>query len=146
MPTNSALHQAYLATCYRVTPDTASAPFDLRIGQHHAALDQHLRAHGFEQAAFVTACNPYSVALSAAHNRQHMAALHAALRAEGWSFWPGLGIPDHPGWSAEPSVLILGMDKPTACVWGRRYAQNAIVHVRRGQAPELIWLEAPAQP
>lgn len=120
-------------------PDT-EMPLDLRIDQAHPKIDLCLRTFGVEQAAFLTACNPYSVALSASRNQARMDQLQHALHHEGWRWLKGSGIPHSDAWQAEPSVLILGMDPAAARRWGQRYQQNALVHVQAGHAPQLLWL------
>ncbi len=134
------LHRAYLATRYRILTAEADRPLDMRIGEHNARLDQTLHQHKVQQGAFLTACNPYSQPLDGHENQARMEALRCALSIEGWRWWPGLGIPEASDWSPEDSVFVLHMDRPTACSWGHRYAQNALVYVSAGSAPELVWL------
>ena len=120
-------------------PDTDIA-LDLRISQRQPQFDLCLRTFAVTQAAFLSACNPYSAALSASCNQARTHTLKHELQGQGWHWLEALGLPDTDAWQPEPSVLILGMDLTTARHWGRKYEQNALLHVRCGQPPQLIWL------
>jgi putative PIN family toxin of toxin-antitoxin system len=109
----------------------------LRIGVHDRDLDRLLESHGASTAAFVTAANPRGEARDPAANEAAMAALRASL-ALPWL--PGEGRDLDGRWSAEPSLLVLGVSRPDAEALGRRLEQNAIVFVERGGAPELVLL------
>jgi uncharacterized protein len=111
----------------------------LRIGAHDPALDRLLDEHGVASAAFVTAANPRGVPTSHAANRAAMAELEAALA---YPFLASEGRDPGGRWIAEPSVLVLGIPRAEAEALGRRFAQNAIVYVERGAAPELVLLQA----
>ena len=109
----------------------------LRIGERSAELERLLEEHHATTAAFVTAANPRGEPQSHAANEAAMAALRAALV---WSYLAGEGRDPQGRWSPEPSMLILGIPRTEAEALGRRYEQNAIVFVQRGEAPELILL------
>ena len=109
----------------------------LRIGAHSPDLDRLLEAHGAASAAFVTAANPRGEAGAASANEAAMAALRASLA---WRSLPGEGRDPAGRWSAEPSVLVLGISRAEAEALGRRFEQNAIVFVEKGGAPELVLL------
>jgi putative PIN family toxin of toxin-antitoxin system len=109
----------------------------LRIGVHGPELDRLLEAHGASTAAFVTAANPRGEARDPAANEAAMAALRASLALPSL---PGEGRDPDGRWSAEPSLLVLGVSRPDAEALGRRLEQNAIVFVERGGAPELVLL------
>ena len=111
----------------------------LRIGADDPALDRLLEEHGVASAAFVTAANPRGVPTSHAANESAMAALRETLT---YRFLPGEGRDPEGRWSAEPSLLVLGIPRAEAAALGRRLAQNAIVYVEKGRAPELVLLEA----
>jgi putative PIN family toxin of toxin-antitoxin system len=132
MPLTPELIQAYERASYALDSGVV-----LRIGVRDPDLDRLLEAHGATTAAFVTAANPRGEARPRAENEAAMAALRASL-AQPWL--PGEGRDPEGRWSAEPSVLVLGIARADAEALGRRLEQNAIVFVERGGAPELVLL------
>jgi putative PIN family toxin of toxin-antitoxin system len=133
MPLTPELIDAYENAVYAVE----GGPL-LRIGEKSAALERLLESRGVESAAFVTAANPRGEPRSHAANEAAMAALRATLR---WPHLPGEGRDPEARWAAEPSALVLGIPREEAEALGRLLAQNAIVFVEKGAAPELVLLE-----
>ncbi|MFL6571882.1 MAG: putative toxin-antitoxin system toxin component, PIN family [Burkholderiales bacterium] len=132
MPLTPALIKSYERAFYALDSGTV-----LRIGVRDAGVDRLLEARGVATAAFVTAANPRGEACARAENDAAMAALRASL-ALPWL--PGEGRDPEGRWSAEPSLLVLGMTRADAEALGRRLEQNAIVFIERGRAPELVLL------
>jgi putative PIN family toxin of toxin-antitoxin system len=124
------LIQAYEEALYAVQAGPV-----LRIGERNAALETLLDAQGAATAAFVTAANPRGEPRSHAANEAAMSALRSSLA---WPYLPGEGRDPEGRWSAEPSVLVLGISRAEAEALGRRLEQNAIVFVQKGAAPELV--------
>lgn len=82
-----------------------------------------------------------SFARSEAENAASRQALDAALHAAGVAFWPGVGGEPEGGpgrWRDEVHRLALGLTAGAALSWGRRFRQNAVLHVRRGEAVRLL--------
>jgi N-formylglutamate deformylase len=131
------LQRAYLDTHFVVS---AAPPFTLRIGVVSPELLAEHRASGHPGSAFVTACNPFSRSLDDAENRARQAELLAELHRRGLHCRAGHG--QHPinDWPAEPSYLVLGLDRAAACELGRRWEQNAIVWAGPDAIPQLILL------
>jgi len=132
MPLTPALIESYERALYALDSGTV-----LRIGVHSPDLDRLLATRGASTAAFVTAANPRGEARDCAANDAAMAALRASL-ALPWL--PGEGRDPEGRWSAEPSLLVLGIARADAEALGRRLEQNAIVFIERGRAPELALL------
>lgn len=132
MPLTPALIESYERALYALHSGLV-----LRIGVRDAGLDRLLEACGATTAAFVTAANPRGEARTRAENEAAMTALRASL-ALAWL--PGEGRDSEGRWSAEPSLLVLGMARADAVALGRRLEQNAIVFIERGRAPELVLL------
>ncbi|HVJ34202.1 MAG TPA: DUF3293 domain-containing protein [Terriglobia bacterium] len=135
---DAALIAAYQATDYVVFEDDAETV--LRIGELNPAVDALLKRHGAEQAAVITAWNPASVILSDQENEARETVLwrwigdhqRFALAAEGR---------DRSGkWRPEQSCLIFDITADQAEALGREFGQNAIVHLRLGEAPRLLLL------
>jgi glycine/D-amino acid oxidase-like deaminating enzyme len=135
---NDALLRAYRETEYHVH---ASTPFTLRIGVRNAELHALHEAHGVRASAFVTACNPRSEALSTAENATRQQQLREAVRQFGLTCLDGAGQHPTNGWPAEPSLLILGLDRAAAEQLGRRFEQNAIVWIAADAIPVLVVLD-----
>jgi uncharacterized protein len=132
MPLTPALIESYERALYAL--DSGAV---LRIGVRDPDLDRLLEGRGATSAAFVTAANPRGEARPRAENEAATAALRASL-ALPWL--AGEGRDPEGRWSAEPSLLVLGISRPDAEALGRRLEQNAIVFVERGGAPELVLL------
>jgi hypothetical protein len=131
---------AFRATTYRVfVPD--APPIDLRIGEVSTRLDAVLARLGCGEWAFVTAWNPEAQPLSAADNAPRQNELLDLLRERGLRWLDGSGIPDRPNWQAEPSVLVLGIERADAVAIGRRFRQVAIVVGKCGGAAELAYCD-----
>jgi hypothetical protein len=136
------LERAYRATRYTATREGVT--IGIRIGEVCAVLDAWLGAAHAQEWAYLTACNPRSRVLSAEQNAARMAALVVDLGVIGWPMVHGAGEPapaadGQVDWTAEPSVLVLGLSREAALELARRYDQHAFVYGRRGQAAELIW-------
>lgn len=129
--------RAYRETEYRVLGDR---PFAMRIDETCPALAALHARHGVSCSAFVTACNPHSLALSAQENLARQAELAHALAVQGGVCLPGLGILPDGTWPGEDSFLVLGLARDAAGTLGRRFGQNAIVWASTDAIPRLILL------
>jgi len=138
MASDRDLDTAYRQTVYRVfLPD---GPVDFRVGERNPALRELLRASASTAAAFVTAHNPGSRLMSQADNTRSQAELAAEARAIGAATLPGVALDPLDTWPAEDSVLLLMVDRESACTLGRRFGQNALVWIDQTGLAELVWL------
>lgn len=113
----------------------------LHVGQKNQGLDVLLERESAQTWAFLTAYNPYSKQLTKSENEARQAELIQSLNSENLRFIDGYGASDEPGeWEAEPSVLILGIEKEAALAIARRFEQNAILYGRIFEEPELVWV------
>jgi len=131
------LYAAYLRTTYWV--EARPEPIALRLGERSRALDRILAQHRVRSWAFVTAWNPQSQVLAPWRNAARDAELRQALGRAGYGWLPALGEGDDPGWTPEPSVLVLGMSGRDAARLGRRFGQNAVVIGKLGGRAMLVW-------
>jgi hypothetical protein len=132
------LQDAYRATEYRVLAPRA---FTLRIGIRSEALLDLYRSGGEQEAAFLTAWNPFSVTASEQQNRSAQALLTGRLASIGVAALPGFGIDpasDQPG---EESVLALGLPRDMAISIAQDFHQNALAWIGPDAIPELILLQ-----
>lgn len=133
----AALRAAYLATHYIVDTEPA---LTLIIGEISTGLTALYARRGVDRCAYLTACNPHSQRLSAAENTQRQDALIQDIQKAGLEMIKGRGQHPDDSWPAEPSILILGMERNLARTLGQKYEQNAIVLCGADARPELIWL------
>jgi hypothetical protein len=131
------LHAAYLQTTYWV--EARPEPIALRVGERSRALDHVLAQRQVRSWAFVTAWNPKSQMLTPWRNAARDAQLRQTLARDGYRWLPALGEGDDPGWTPEPSVLVLGMSVLDAVSLGRRLKQNAVVTGKLGGRATLVW-------
>lgn len=129
------LSAAYTSAFYRVFADP---PFVLRVGEPSAELDALLYAHAADTWAFVTACNPGSVVLSADENAERMNQLREVLTR--FVTYPGESCDAAGGW-AEPSLLVIGISRTEAVEVATAFGQAAILAGTRGGVTELVWVE-----
>lgn len=129
---------AYRATLYRVR--AGSAPFDLRVDVASEPLAALMRQHGVATAAYLTACNPFSVQAPEAANRAANERLRIALLHADAFIFHGEAIDPTGVWPAEPSFLALGLALATARELGMRFKQNAILFADDDAVPRLVWL------
>lgn len=129
---------AYRATLYRVR--AGAAPFDLRVDVASEPLAALMRQHGVATAAYLTACNPYSVRVPDAANRAANEQLRIALLAADAFIFHGEAIDPASVWPPEPSFLALGLALATARELGVRFRQNAILFADDDAVPRLLWL------
>jgi hypothetical protein len=120
------LLRAYRMTCYQ------AAGVTIRIGRRCRKIDRLLARHGVRTAVLVTAYNPFSQMMSPAWNHRMQQRLRDSLRRQKCLCGRGtLGR-----WS-EAHLLVFGDPRPTQKL-ARRYRQNGIVIVHRGQPARLL--------
>ena len=110
----------------------------LRVGEGSAPLNALLAAEGASSAAFVTAYNPDSKTFADKWNRELGMFLEHDTGVKGFKYIHGEGRDPSGEWQPEQSLLILGINKDEANGLARKYAQNAFVFVKAGEAPELV--------
>jgi hypothetical protein len=122
---------AYRATRYE------AGDIDIRIGRRSPAMDALLAAHRARQAALITAYNPFSRRMPLRWNQRMHARLLQEL-ARHYKALPATGTLRR--WS-EAHLLVLGDIRPIRKL-ARRFRQNSIVILRRGQPARLHFLVA----
>ena len=130
------LLHAYRATQYRI----AGQGWYLQIGQAQPALLPHYQRLAVQSAVYLTACNPLGELLPDHLNARRMEQLRQTLQHAGWAFTEAFGQDPQGDWPGEASVLIWGMDLPTAKAWGQQWQQNALLFCGADAVPQLILL------
>lgn len=120
-----------LLRAYRQTRYAASGVV-VQIGRRSAAMDTLLVRYGVPSAVWITAWNPFSRPMPLGWNRRMQARL--AERLHRLACLPGSG--GFRRWR-EDHLLVLGPVPPVLGV-ARRFRQNAVVVVRRGQPARLV--------
>lgn len=131
----SELIQAYRETHYRVED---VEPFTLRVGQVSAEVLKALAKRGLKFCAFVTAWNPYSIALKPEENTINERKLKLHLNALGFSHTPAEGVHPSNGWPGERSSLVWGVSEKKAREIAEAFQQNAFIWIGEDGIPELI--------
>ena len=136
-----ALRAAYQRAIYAIF---ASPGVEFRIGQPSDILDAMMTMNRVRCAAFVSSANVRGV--STPENERRLADFLLSsqlddLKPSGkYRIFRGEGRDPDGKWTAEPSVLIMGIPRDEAESLGRRLEQNAIVWIEKGQPPELVVL------
>jgi hypothetical protein len=107
-------------------------------GSASPRLDALLERHRQRDWAFVTAWNPASQQLTREENDQRQAILRREMESLGFAILPGEGIGEDPSWTAEESLLVMGISEGKAVALGRRHGQLAIVCGRKGAPSRLV--------
>jgi hypothetical protein len=138
---DAALVEAYASTEYRVWPGPGDEnAFVLKVGQGSAPLAQLHRKFGVHCSAFLTACNPWSQALSEPENAARQQSLQEVLQSRSLRWVKGLGQHPDGQWPGEPSFLILGLSLAAARVLAEDFAQNALLWSGQDATPQLVLL------
>jgi len=116
----------------------------IRVGAYHPFLDELLEENGYQEWAYMTAWNPYSIDLSSfgkgIRNLERNRKLLETIQEEGWPFYPGKGVGKDPQgrvWSEE-SFLILGISKADSERLAAFWEQNSYLYGKRGKVAELM--------
>lgn len=136
---------AYRAAEYQVT---VGAGFDsgaiiLRIDEYSEPLSRLFTVSGDRCAAFITACNPFSMLQSHEENLAVCAHLRDGLErlTQTGRIFEGESHDPSGAWPVEKSFLVLGLDLETSQALGREFGQNAIVWIDSDAIPRLVWLQ-----
>lgn len=117
---------AYRRTHYRVVlPDHPECTIGIGVSAPEAITDW-IGADGF--AAYLTACNPYSQALSNRHNDERLVDLRERLHTAGAQFLEGIASVPGETWF-EPSLLVTGIALKAVDAFALTFEQNAVVIV-----------------
>lgn len=136
------LEAVYCATTYRVF--LPGGVCDLRPGVASETLRCWLETAGASCFAILTAHNPGSRPVDAAHNATRQAQLECDLLEAGYEPYAGENVADDQAWADEESCFVADIPLSDALALGEKYGQNAIICGREDGVPELFWIGEPA--
>ncbi|SCY09242.1 Protein of unknown function [Nitrosospira sp. Nl5] len=136
---------AYRAAAYRIKPglEPGCDAIILRVGHYSEPLSRLFAASGHQCAAFITACNPFSMPQSDEQNVAASARLYDKLNRQlgnAGRIREGEGCDPAGAWPGEKSFLALGLDLETSRALGGEFGQNAIVWADADAIPRLVLL------
>jgi len=141
MPLDPALRAAYERATYAIF---ASPGIEFHVGEASDVLDAMMAMNNTRCAAFVSSATRRGVASPENERRlaefllnSHLSGLESGAK---YRLYRGEGRDPEGQWTAEPSVLIMGIPRAEAETLGRRLEQNAIVYIEKGRPPELVVL------
>ena len=134
----ASLQTAYEQAVYEVYDGKNT--IELSIGEHCPELDRIIPTE-YSSWALITAYNPYSQYLSEGENRQRHQKLLDRLSDLQLTSLAAVGKDRKNIWTAEPSLLIFGLNRHDAIAIGREFQQNAIVYGELHQPVELLWID-----
>jgi hypothetical protein len=133
------LLSAYTATDFVVFD--RGEEWALHVGVASPRVDDLLDRHGATHAIIVTAFNPRSRVLTPDANAARHRSLVRLLEERGLPFLYGEGRDPSGQWTAETECIVFGISLPEGLEIARRFEQNAVVFIERGQAPRLEFPE-----
>ena len=134
---NKDLISSYEVTNFHVKAEPA---FTLNVGRLSSELKALFKQNDANNAAFITAWNPYSKSLSDEENQARNDQLKNELIIRSLKFIDGFGQDPLGQWSGEDSFLVLGIDLEASKTLGIQFEQNAIVWSDSDAIPKLILL------
>ena len=134
---NATLLESYESADYHVD---ASPSFILKIGRFSPELEILYKTSRKETAAFITAYNPQSQALSNKENKERNKRLEELIQSLHFDYIYGEGRCGDGDWTGEESFLILGINQKQASEIGTEFDQNAIVWCDKDAIPQLALL------
>lgn len=130
---------AYTATDFVVFD--GEEQWALHVGVASPRVDALLDRHDAACATVVTAFNPRSRVLPPAANAARHQSLVRLLEERGLTFLLGEGRDPIGRWTSETECIVFGISLAEGLEIARRFEQNALVFIERGQAPRLEFPE-----
>lgn len=129
------LAHAFAQTLFEVY---GPAPITLQIGQRAEAATQWLDRQQARSALVITGWNPFGRAQGIGWNDRANSQLIYEVDQLGLRHLPARGISATGDWY-EDSLCVFDVSAAQIDAWLARFRQAAVVQVRHGQPPELVW-------
>lgn len=134
---STATVDAYLATDYKVN---TAEPFVLNVGQLSTELAEWFQTNNEDQAAYITAWNPFGEKISDDENHVAEQKLITEIESRDLSYLKGESIDPSGLWPSEPGLLVLGIPLESAKALVKRYHQDGFIYIGDDTKPQLILL------
>ena len=129
------LEKFYVATSYEIL----ELGLSFRIGTKESPFYQWFEGTQFTCWAFVGACNPNGILLTASENEQKHRLFCQRMQEEGKKYLEGIGIPDTGNWPPEQGLLLLDISLAEVFRLAKELNQLAIIYATPSKAPQLYW-------
>jgi hypothetical protein len=134
---STATVDAYLATDYKVN---TAEPFVLNVGQLSTELAEWFQTNNEDQAAYITAWNPFGEKISDDENHVAEQKLITEIESRGLSYLKGESSDPSGLWPSESGLLVLGISLESAKLLVKRYHQDGFIYIGDDTKPQLILL------
>ena len=112
----------------------------MNVGKPSAELAEWFQINNEDQAAYITAWNPFGEKISDDENHIAEQKLITEIESRDLSYLKGESIDQSGLWPAEPSLLILGISLESAKALVKKYHQDGFIYIGNDTKPQLILL------
>lgn len=127
---------AYKSTDFEV--QTPEASIVLKADQTNPEFDKFLQGRGVATSVIITAWNPWSEPRSREENEESQRIMEDQMRNAGFILLAAAGVDPTGAWEPEQSCCALGMTEEEGIIWGKQFAQNAVLYHYSGQPSRLV--------
>jgi len=112
----------------------------LKVGKPSAEVAEWFQTNNEDQAAYITAWNPFGEEISDDENYAAEQKLITEIESRDLSYLKGESIDPSGLWPSEPSLLVLGISLESAKALVKRYHQDGFIYIGDDTKPQLILL------
>ena len=112
----------------------------MNVGQLSTELAEWFQTNNEDQAAYITAWNPFGEKISDDENHVAEQKLITEIESRDLSYLKGESSDPSGLWPSEPSLLVLGISLESAKVLVKRYHQNGFIYIGDDTKSQLILL------
>ena len=112
----------------------------MKVGKPSAELAEWFQTNNEDQAAYITAWNPFGEKISDDENYVAEQKLITEIESRDLSYLKGESSDPSGLWPSEPSLLVLGISLESAKALVKRYHQDGFIYIGDDTKPQLILL------
>jgi len=112
----------------------------LNVGKPSAELAAWFQTNNEDQAAYITAWNPFGEKISDDENHIAEQKLITEIESLDLSYLKGESSDSSGLWPSEPGLLVLGIPLESAKALVKRYHQDGFIYIGDDTKPQLILL------
>jgi 5'-3' exonuclease len=112
----------------------------LKVGRPSAELAEWFQTNNENQAAYITAWNPFGKKISDNENYIAEHKLITEIESRDLFYLRGESSDPSGSWPGEPSLLVLGISLESAKALVKRYHQDGFIYIGDDTKPQLILL------